>query len=315
VAGVWALVLAFRNALHDLGILRSRRGALPTLVVGNVEVGGTGKTPHVLDLSRRLFALLGPGSVGVLSRGYRRTASGFQWVSDAASWHEVGDEPWMIQRQLPDLDVAVGADRIAALSRMAQERPSLRVVVLDDGLQHRALKPDRALALTSRRRPPQGLGWSRLLPAGPWRDLPSRLGKADVVVATTPVAASQPHDLTTFPTTRVPQLDRPVLLVTGIAQPHRVVEAALRHGLKLAGTAHYPDHHAFTERDVAAWASWMRVNDVTHVLTTAKDAVRMETWTASWTDLHVAVLELEVEWHAVEEIDAFLKSWTQSLPS
>ena len=315
MAGVWALVLAFRNALHDLGILRSRRGALPTLVVGNVEVGGTGKTPHVLDLSRRLSALLGPGSVGVLSRGYRRTASGFQWVSDAASWHEVGDEPWMIQRQLPDLDVAVGADRIAALSRMAQERPSLRVVVLDDGLQHRALKPDRALALTSRRRPPQGLGWSRLLPAGPWRDLPSRLGKADVVVATTPVAASQPHDLTTFPTTRVPQLDRPVLLVTGIAQPHRVVEAALRHSLELAGTAHYPDHHAFTAQDVAAWESWMRANNVTHVLTTAKDAVRMETWTASWTDLHVAVLELEVEWRAVEEIDAFLKSWTQSLPS
>ncbi|MGB1384175.1 MAG: tetraacyldisaccharide 4'-kinase, partial [Flavobacteriales bacterium] len=245
----------------------------------------------------------------------RRTASGFQWVSDAASWHEVGDEPWMIQRQLPELDVAVGADRIAALSRMAQERPSLRVVVLDDGLQHRALKPDRAVVLTSRLRPPQGFGWSRLLPAGPWRDLPSRLGKADVVVATTPVAASQPHDLATSPTTRVPQLDRPVLLVTGIAQPHRVIEAALRHGIELAGTAHYRDHHAFTERDVAAWASWMRSNDVTHMLTTAKDAVRMEMWTASWTDLQVAVLELEVEWHAVEEIDAFLKTWTQSLPS
>ena len=222
MAGVWALVLAFRHALHDLGILRSKRGALPTLVVGNVEVGGTGKTPHVLDLSRRLSALLGPGSVGVLSRGYRRTASGFQWVSDAASWHEVGDEPWMIQRKLPHLDVAVGADRIAALSRMAQERPSLRVVVLDDGLQHRALKPDRALALTSRPRPPQGLGWSRLLPAGPWRDLPSRLRKADVVVATTPVAAAQPHDLATSPATRV----RPALLSpaspnrTGWSRPH-----------------------------------------------------------------------------------------------
>ncbi|MGB1384986.1 MAG: tetraacyldisaccharide 4'-kinase, partial [Flavobacteriales bacterium] len=70
VAGVWALVLALRHVLHDLGVLRSRRGALPTMVVGNVEVGGTGKTPHVLDLSRRLSALLGPGSVGILSRGY-----------------------------------------------------------------------------------------------------------------------------------------------------------------------------------------------------------------------------------------------------
>ena len=136
-------MLHVRHKLYDWGILHSERGALPTLVVGNVELGGTGKTPHVLDLAQRLQAMVGEDAVGVLSRGYgRASASGFQWVSEAQQWQDVGDEPWMMQRRLPNLHVAVCEDRLHGLAQMASERPQLRMVVLDDGMQHRALRPD-----------------------------------------------------------------------------------------------------------------------------------------------------------------------------
>ena len=95
-------MLHVRHKLYDWGILHSERGALPTLVVGNVELGGTGKTPHVLDLAQRLQTMLGEDTVGVLSRGYGRAVP-VQWVSEAQQWQDVGDEPWMMQRRLPSL--------------------------------------------------------------------------------------------------------------------------------------------------------------------------------------------------------------------
>ena len=119
VTAVWAAVLALRHALYDWGVLPSRRGALPTLVIGNVELGGTGKTPHVIDVAHRLEGLLGEGTVGILSRGYGRTTKGFLWVKDGETWRDSGDEPWMMQSRLPSVAVAVCEDRLHGLERMA----------------------------------------------------------------------------------------------------------------------------------------------------------------------------------------------------
>ena len=328
LAALWSLVLALRHLLYDLGLLKSQSGALPTLVVGNAELGGTGKTPHVLDLAWRLEAHLGPGAVGILSRGYGRTSQDFQWVSHASSWQEVGDEPWMMQALLPSTPVAVGADRVRALQRMAAERPELRAVVLDDGLQHRALRPDLALGLVSRPVPSRATGWANVLPAGPWRDLPGRLQRCDRLVITRPEAgvtrrdsdwASRPQVRSARPMDssdhNAPQLDSSCLLVTGVAQPHRVWESAVELGVAVAERAHYPDHHAFSKGDVEGWFSWMQAKGVKSLLTTEKDAARLSTVLTPTQREALWVLPLEIRWDRPELVDDFLKSWAQTLPS
>ena len=328
LAALWSLVLALRHLLYDLGLLPSQTGALPTLVVGNAELGGTGKTPHVLDLARRLESLLGTGAVGILSRGYGRSSQEFQWVAQASSWQEVGDEPWMMQSLLPSAPVAVGADRVPALQRMAAERPELLAVVLDDGLQHRALRPDLVLGLVSRPVPSRATGWANVLPAGPWRDLPGRLRGCDRLVFTRPEAEagkrepdwrSRPQASTARPLNisdhKTPQLDGTCLLVTGVAQPHRVWESVVELGVEVAARAHYPDHHAFSKDDVEGWFSWMRANGVKSVLTTEKDAARLSTVLTPTQRETVWVLPLEIRWDRPELVDDFLKSWAQTLPS
>ncbi len=323
---MWSAILAIRHFAYDMGLLPSQKGALPTLVVGNAELGGTGKTPHVLDLVLRLQQMLGSGSVGILSRGYGRSSQEFRWVSDANVWQDVGDEPWMMQAALPNAAVAVGANRLKALERMATERPELRVVVLDDGLQHRSLRADRTVGLASRPSPPKGWGWARVLPSGPWRDLPSRLQSCDRVAATTPKALCWNPDWISHvqalpPQPALPQAEPyrenqgPWLLVTGVAQPQRVVDAAVGLGIDLAACAHYPDHHAFSPSEANEWILWMESQNVNGILTTHKDAVRLLPVLPDTLKDRLWVLPIEIRWSSPEHVDEFLKSWAQTLPS
>ena len=160
VAGPWfslAALYAAALARHKAwGFLAER--ALPTLVVGNLVAG-----PHAMDLAKRLESRLGTGTVAILSRGHGRSSNMFQWVDEGCTWQHVGDEPWMMARALHPMPVAVGANRLEALRAMAHTRPELKAVVLDDGMQHRALVPDRLVCLQSR---PKAT-WASVLPAGP----------------------------------------------------------------------------------------------------------------------------------------------------
>ena len=311
-----------RHKLYDWGILASRRGALPTLVVGNVELGGTGKTPHVLDVAQRLQAMVGDDAVGVLSRGYGRKRSGFHWVSEAQQWRDVGDEPWMMQGRLPNLHVAVCEDRIHGLAQMAKERPQLRLVVLDDGMQHRPLQPDMIMGLVSRGIPPKIWQWMHVVPAGTFRDLPSRLGQCDLIVDTS--GAGKGRDLNSSVRPQQPRpfhgassnpLTAPALLVTGIARPQRVTQSALDVGIDLAACAHYPDHHAFQTSDVAHWVVWMTDHDIRALLTTEKDAVRLQGILPEGWKHALWVLPMAVDWEAEARLQGFLESWVQALPS
>ena len=321
VAAVWAGLLAWRHALYDWGVLPSRRGALPTLVIGNVELGGTGKTPHVLDVAQRLEALLGEGAVGILSRGYGRTTKGFLWVKDAETWCDSGDEPWLMQSRLPSVAVAVCEDRLHGLERMADARPELRVVVLDDGMQHRALRPDVLVGLVGR---PVAHSWRSLVPAGPLRDLPSRLKRCDHLVDTSGHHPQCPWSSRTAsaaprrwpqgaPLEDAAQLQAS-LLVTGIARPGRVLEGAKQHA-EVTAHAFYPDHHAFTQADVDHWLAWMKEAGIASLITTEKDAVRLQPFESTLSEVEVWVLPLALVWHTEANVQAFLETWTQTLPS
>ena len=175
---VFGAVLHIRHALYDTYILRRTRPAPPTIAIGNLALGGTGKTP-MLELVLRVLADVRP--VAALSRGHGRSTTDIHEVmaSDTASIS--GDEPVQVKRHFPDARVFVGRDRVRAVARIVREVPDVRAVVLDDALQHRALDPGLRILLTTWQNP---YADDALFPMGRLRDLRSRARYVDVVIVT-----------------------------------------------------------------------------------------------------------------------------------
>ena len=163
VSLIYGLVFGLRKMLYRVGVFRSQQLPVPVIVVGNVYVGGVGKTPLVIALVRELTA--SGLKVGVLSRGYGRSGQGFQSVTPQSLATDVGDEPLLIARacQVP---VFVGKNRFEAGLELLSQNPQTQVIVCDDGLQHLGLVHDLALCVFDER----GLGNGWLLPAGPLRE-------------------------------------------------------------------------------------------------------------------------------------------------
>ncbi|HRO38929.1 MAG TPA: tetraacyldisaccharide 4'-kinase, partial [Flavobacteriales bacterium] len=174
----YALVLRLRHALHDSGLLKATEASVPTICVGNIALGGTGKTPHAELVLRTLL----PGTaLATLSRGYGRKVSGFAEVQAHDDPGTAGDEPLMLKQKFSGVRVFVGADRAAGVAAIQAAMPEVQAIVLDDALQHRAIKAGLNLVLTTWQRP-----WNKdhLLPAGNLRDIPFRARQADAVIVT-----------------------------------------------------------------------------------------------------------------------------------
>ena len=193
------LTLKFRNFLYDKGLKKSCRAGIPTVSVGNVTVGGTGKTPHTEMLVRMLLqhGYWSDKKIAVLSRGYRRKTKGFQQVTPDGTAADFGDEPLQIKRKFPQVTVAVDKDRIqgcgflAHPEKLASSKKARRcidkdimpqdLVILDDAFQYRRLTPSVSVVLMDYSRP---VFKDHLLPAGRLRDLPGRIFKADMMIVT-----------------------------------------------------------------------------------------------------------------------------------
>ena len=175
IALLYAGALAIRRAAYAIGLLRSVRVAVPVIVVGNLYVGGTGKTPLTIELVRALRTR--GWTPGVVSRGYGGTASAPRLVGSQDTAAEVGDEPLLIARATA-APVAVAASRVRAAQALLAADPTCDVIVADDGLQHLQLARDIEIALLDER----GLGNGWVLPAGPLREPAARLGRVDAIV-------------------------------------------------------------------------------------------------------------------------------------
>jgi tetraacyldisaccharide 4'-kinase len=290
--GVWV-----RNCLFDRGILRSETFSVPVISVGNLAAGGTGKTPHTEFLVR---LLAGKYRVAVLSRGYKRSSHGFALVAAGASARTVGDEPMQLFRKFPDILVAVDGNRRRGIRRLLHlpENKKPEVIVLDDAFQHRYVKPSLSLLLTDSRRP---FFDDCLLPAGRLREPARNYERADMVLFTKcseqtlfPVKLDKPLFYTAFeykgllpvfPThnsikkesiERLKKESYSFLLVAGLANPSDLIAYARLYTNDLH-TMIFPDHHAFSRRDVGkirrtfkAIASSRKV-----ILVSEKDAVRL----------------------------------------
>ncbi|MBP8824063.1 MAG: tetraacyldisaccharide 4'-kinase [Flavobacteriales bacterium] len=306
ISWLYALVVRMRHALYDCGTLASHGTSVPSICVGNISLGGTGKTPHVELVLRTLLAANAPAPhtpLATLSRGYGRQGTAFAEVRATDHSEAVGDEPLMLKQKFNGVRVFVGADRAAGVEAITAQVPDLQAIVLDDALQHRALKAGLNIVLTTWRRP-----WYKdhLLPAGNLRDLPYRARQADVVIVTKCPALPTPegrHRWRERLGLREGQhlffsgleYDRPrsliagtgpiaagpgtsALLFTGIADASPL-EAHVR---SLYGTVQhmvFGDHHAFSSKEQTLLAGQFHsfATAAKTLVTTEKDAARLGT--------------------------------------
>lgn len=277
VALIFSLLVRLRRTLYRRGWLSSERLSVPVVVVGNITVGGAGKTPLILHLAE---ALRQQGRhPGIISRGYGGSAAIPKVVTRASDTSEVGDEPLLLARRSGS-PVVIGRDRVAAARALLAAHPECDVILADDGLQHYRLARDVEIAVFDQR----GLmnGW--LQPAGPLREPVSRLAAVDAVVLNGEVSSPVPElDLPTFQMRlsgdSFYRLDAPqstcaahdlagkrLHACAGIGDPQRFFAHLSALGLRFEAHA-FTDHHAYQSSDL--------LFDGDALLTTEKDAVKL----------------------------------------
>ena len=283
ISWIYGFVVWLRNLLYDDHILRSTKVSIPTICVGNLAVGGTGKTP----MAEYLISLLSSDyKVALLSRGYGRKTRGFRLANEHDTAQTIGDEPMQIHSHFPDIPVAVCADRVKGVKRLQQLFPDLQCIILDDAYQHRKLRCGFYVLLTPYDRLYTN---DHMLPWGRLRDLPNQSHRANVVVVTKCPAKMQPIERRIVSNTlqlasyqhlfyssigyKPYKIHHTPLLVTGIANPKPLLEYLQQQYADTKLLA-YPDHHVFTKQDIHHILHTATQYEC--VVTTEKDYMRMQ---------------------------------------
>ncbi|MGM0666380.1 MAG: tetraacyldisaccharide 4'-kinase [Bacteroidota bacterium] len=299
----YGLVIWMRNMLFDKGVLKSTSFELPVISVGNITVGGTGKTPHIEYLVQ---LLKGDCKIAVLSRGYMRKTRNFQIVTPENSVRRAGDEPLQVKRKYPDITVAVDTDRVHGVKEILTLDPATDAILLDDAYQHRYIRAGLSILLIDYNRP---VYKDCLLPAGRLREHRSAVKRADIVLLTksppglgqedikpvlnrlhllpgqnfflTGLAYDEPRNIFTGEKGGI-TMDRlagslgNVLLITGIADPSSLLAYLNTYKLRVKHLR-FPDHHPYSNRDyeyiIQQYLSLPEGERC--MLTTEKDAIRL----------------------------------------
>ncbi|MBQ7663971.1 MAG: tetraacyldisaccharide 4'-kinase [Bacteroidaceae bacterium] len=287
---IYGGVVGFRNFLFDANVLRQRKFDVPIVAIGNLAVGGTGKTPHTEYLYRMLSR---HGKIAVLSRGYGRKSKGFQWVNSGNEPLRCGDEPSQMKRKFPEAIVAVDADRGEGIEEILK-KDSVAAILLDDAYQHRYVKPDVNILLTDYNRLYCD---DHLMPEGRLREPMTSRRRADIIIVTKCPADLKPIDFqllnkrtkpfasqhlffTTstygapyplFESEAKPFTGGKILAVTGIAHPSPLV-SHLKTGAQVE-LLRFPDHHRFETEDIKRIGEKFSGHDF--IITTEKDAPKL----------------------------------------
>ena len=318
-------ITAARNFLFDRGLIPSQKSPLPTLVVGNLSVGGTGKTPWVEFLVRKLRDEV---AVGTLSRGYGRKTTGFRQVLPTSTAAEVGDEPLQLYMHFKEeVPVFVGEDRVGATQKIQQLRPDLQLLILDDAFQHRNLNADFRILLTSYS---SLFSKDYLLPMGRLRESRAGAKRADVVVVTKCPAEWSQEKKNKLSEDLAPYLNSEADLFfssLNYGKPYQVAgpkQKEVTAVLALAGLADnapffayckqqyavvdsfsFPDHYAYKPEDAARILEVLGQEKGKNavLLTTEKDAVKLKSLAASemWSKISIFALPIQVALDPIQE--------------
>ncbi len=301
---LYGLGVKVRNLMFNIGLLKSRDFDIPIISVGNITVGGTGKTPHVEYLTRLLQDHY---QVAVLSRGYKRKSKGFVKANDRTTMQEIGDEPYQMKQKFPKITVAVDKNRCHGIDLLQNENKKLDVILLDDAFQHRYVKPGINILLVDYHRL---IIYDELLPAGRLREPLSGKDRADIVIVTKCPKDLKPMEyrvitkaMNLFPfqqlffttieygallpvfneqtstnkqTSLESQKDTHVLLLTGIGSPEQVRHDLAEYTNHITPLA-FADHHQFTAEDAQAInEAFVALPSPKMIITTEKDATRLK---------------------------------------
>lgn len=299
LACLYGLIMLLRNCLFDLNILSSEQFKIPVISVGNLSVGGSGKTPHVEYLIRLLQAK--GYKVGTLSRGYKRKTKGFLRADENSTYTDIGDEPLQYKQKFTDLEVGVDEKRAHGIKIMANTSPHIDAIILDDAFQHRSVKPGLSILLTD---------FHNLykqdypLPTGNLREPRRCARRADLIIVTkTPTVFSPLTRRRLFdvikpkgwqqlyfsyikyqklvPVTGIENKKPPkdfniVLLFCGIANSYPLQEHLKTLCSELV-VLEFPDHHKYTKKDLEKiiWTFNEIFTTKKLMITTEKDAMRL----------------------------------------
>ncbi len=308
--GVW-----LRNKLYDWKILKSATFNFPIICVGNLAVGGTGKTPMteflIEELKHRWVT-------ATLSRGYKRKTKGFAIASERTTALEIGDEPMQFHRKFPDITVAVGEERLVAIPQILHSKPGTQVIILDDAFQHRAVNAGLNIVLTEYR---NLYTRDHMMPTGDLRDVVSSANRAQVIVVTkcpgsmttaekekireeldpgpdqrlffTETVYGDPYHLFTGNKGEI-NTASDILLLCGIANPEPLKEY-LEINTHSFDMLRYPDHHIFTMDDLKDILAYFKKSETSDsmLVTTEKDAVRLEKFRVELENFPIYVLPVK----------------------
>ena len=293
---IYRLILALRHLAYDKGWKKTFKADVPTICVGNITVGGTGKTPHTEMILRKLLgdARWGHCQLAVLSRGYKRKSHGFQIAGSDASAAQMGDEPLQMARKFPMVTVAVDKNRVHG----CQQLSGVGLIILDDAFQYRKLEATVNIVLVDYNRP---VFEDKLMPWGRLRDFPSQLRRAQIVIVSkcpaeldpvereewrsrlkltpeqqlffTSIGYCQPEPV--FPEADSHYIYSPrLVLLSGIAN-NAPLRMYLSDTYKIVQRMEYPDHHRFSAGDIHSIESAIKANPTACLMTTEKDAQRL----------------------------------------
>ncbi len=320
---LYGLVISFRHFLFNIGILPSRSYDVPIICVGNISIGGTGKTPHTEYLARLLQKDF---RVAILSRGYLRKSKGFVLADESSSFKDIGDEPMQYIHDFGhQVRVAVDRNRRRGVEKLLSLDEAPETIILDDALQHRFIKPGLNLLLTDFR---QLYTDDYLFPTGRLRDLKAVAKRADIIIVTktekilSPLIkrlivdklAPESHQKLYFSYLKygtpvsIPSLEKvkiekeysTIILFTGIANSYPIKDN-LRYRCRELITLDFPDHHNYTKKDIQFIRKTWNEQFSKHKLmvTTEKDAMRLinSPYLRLLKGLPIVYLPIEVKFH------------------
>lgn len=298
-SAIFAAVVAARNALYDRNLLNIRRLSRPVISVGNLSVGGSGKTPFVIAMGE----LLKERGIAfdVLSRGYRRNSIAVAVVDPLGTPEEFGDEPLLIARKL-QVPVVVAADRYRA-GLLAEQKFATRLHLLDDAFQHRRLHRDFDIVMF-----PAADIEDTLLPVGRLREPLSSLQRADAIVVIGGTAAPQLQS-PVWQVRRQLSLDLPTdkaIAFCGIARPDAFFSELRKLGVDVAQTIAFRDHHRYSADDLQRLLAAKSESGAHSFITTEKDEINLGSLAAQLQPLTIARLHVGLE-NPKEAVDFLLK--------
>lgn len=329
-AFIYWIVIWTRNKLFDLKIIKSSGFNFPILSVGNLALGGTGKTPMTEWIITRLK---NEYIIATLSRGYKRRTKGFAIANEKSTALEIGDEPMQFYQKFQGITVAVGEERLVAIPQILYQRPNTELIVLDDAMQHRRVDPGYSVMLTEF----DNLYTRDLIfPCGDLRDIRSSAKRADCIIVTkcpanlkredsdristevkahpkqivyfTAIKYGTPYHLVDGMKREINTNDA-ILLACGIANPVSL-KSFLEQKVQFYEMSQYRDHHIYTSSDLDELLKKFEVFSVNKstklILTTEKDAVRLTKFKEELAGLPIYVIPITHEFLFGDE-DVFLK--------